>query len=649
MIMLTALGTVPSPDGGAQEVPVIEPPMSRLHGSDDLDFGGIFVSGAVSPDGRWLVYSRNERDPGGMNLWILPLDGSREVERLTTGTSADADPLWFPSGDRILFRSSRFDPEGNFQYLATLGIDPATGRATSVPRQLSLEPVPFTRAHQISPDGRQVAYVARRMDPSDSIVPLKVLPSNGGHARTVWQEPEMLMAPAWPGDGYLYFLSLLGPPEADVRGGIEIKRVPTEGGKPETLSVWPEVLRGQLSPDARYFLYRTTPRGSETAAYEIASVRGERLASFVVPDNMKLEHCFTTGGVSCLATTEDLAAPLKVIPVRGGPTRQVTEIRGYNWPAGWTADGREVLYQAELDGTKVLMAAPLAGGVAHQVYRLPPEEWIYGPSLIADRHALYGKAIDADGGVVLNLLDLKTGSEREITRTPWTSYTLYHSSRDGARFLYADHRDGRFEYRSAAPGEEPVFLRSFPDSVFPPIVGVQGDRVAYWVKSNGESTLYLARAGESEAKAVLSYPGDVGQRGSNPPTWSPDGKRLAIGYWRPETNELDALVVEVDASDELVGEPWVIEDIPTSWWNLSWLPGGDAFLIVTGDVWLVPLDPEDPPVNLTPDDPGPTWTYALSPDGRYVAVAPEVRRGGSIWKLDLTEALESREHRPPGR
>jgi Tol biopolymer transport system component len=648
-VLFAAFGTVPPMHLAAQDIPVIEPPLSRLYGADDLDFGGIFVSGAVSPDGRWLVYSRIEADSAAgfstdeirMNLWIVPLDGSEPAQRLTSGMYGDADPLWFPSGRQIAFRTTRFDPEGNFQYLATLDVDASTGRAASVVRQLSLEPVPFTLAYRISPDGRQVAYVARPMEHDDAIFPLKVLPARGGLARTVWQQPEFLKDPAWPGDGYLYFLSYLAPPDDDAaRPGTAIRRVPVGGGEPETLSVWPDVIRGQLSPDARYFLYRTTPMSSETAAYEIGSVHGQRLAAFTVPNNMKLEHCFLGGSMECLATAEDLAAPLKVIPIRGGPVRQITETRGYDWPAGWTPDGREVLYQAELDGTKVLMAEPLGGGIARQVFRLPgDEEWIYGPSLIADRYALYGKATDADGGVVLNLLDLKTGEEQEITRTPWTSYTLYHASRDGQRFLYADQRDGRFEYRSVAPGEEPVLLRSFPDSVFPPIVGVRGDRIAYWVKGNGESTLYLARAGDTRAKAVLTFPGDVGQRGSNPPTWSPDGRRLAIGYWRPETNELDALVVEVDESDGLVGEPRVIDDIPGSWWNLSWLPDGSGFLIVTGDVWLVPLEPGEPPVNLTAADPGPAWTYALSPDGRYVAVSPEVRRGGSIWKLDLGEVV----------
>lgn len=640
-LMLGASITAPAQKVGSQEVPVVEPPLSRLYGSDALDFDGLFVSGAVSPDGRWLVYSRGEMDVERMNLWIVPLDGTRDAARLTTGAHYDADPIWFPSGDRILFRSTRFDPRGNFQYLSTIDIDPAAGRPTSVPRQVTLEPVLFTDAYQLSPDGQQIAYVPRPTDPTGASFALKVVPSNGGSARTVWQQPERISNPAWPGDGHLYFLSSLAPPDDDaIRRGVAIRRVPIAGGEPETLSTWPGISRGQLSADADYFLYRTTPGGSEEAAYEVASVDGRRLASFALPKNMTLATCFNTGGIGCLATTEDVAAPLKVIPVNGGPVRQLTETRGYEWPMGWTPDGREIVFQSELDGTKIIMATPLDGGIARQLYRLPREEWVYGPSLLGARYVLYGVEGGADSVVVLNLLDLETGGEREVTRTPWTSYTAYNESRSGDRFLYADRREGRFEFRSVAPDGESDLLRAFPDSVFPPIVGVRGERIAYWVASEGESTLYLANAGEEEeAKRVLTFPGIVGQRGSNPPTWSPDGRYLAVGYWRAETNTLDVLVVELDASGELVGNPRVLDDLPDSWWNLTWLPTSDAFLVVNGHVWLIPLDLEAASVKLTDEESWPTWTYALSPDGQYVAVAPEVRRGGSIWLLDLGEAL----------
>ena len=85
----------------------------------------------------------------------------------------------------------------------------------------------------------------------------------------------------------------------------------------------------------------------------------------------------------------------------------------------------------------------------------------------------------------LRLLDIQTGSEKEITRNPWTAYTRYNSSTEGGRFLFADQTDGRFEFRALLPTGESQFLRAFPDNTFPPILGLQGNRIAYWVKSEG--------------------------------------------------------------------------------------------------------------------------------------------------------------------
>jgi Tol biopolymer transport system component len=648
VVLLWCMSTTPT-GVAAQEVPEIEPPLSRLYGSDELDFGGLFVSGAISPDGRWLVYSRarvedatEEADPmlgaDGMNLWIVPLDGSREPIRLTTGAYWDAGPFWFPSGDRILFRSTRADPGGRFQYLMTLDIDPSTGRAMSVPRQITLEPTLFNPSYQVSPDGRQVVYVARPAEEGRDDFMLKVLPAIGGQARTVWGQREAMDRPVWGDDGFLYFLSALAVgQDVAVSPGYAIRRVPAAGGEVETVSTWPDVSAGVLSADGRTFLWRTTPRRSETAVYEVASVHGRGMARFTLPQNMTLSGCFTRDAYECLATTENATAPLKVIPVNGGPTRQLSEGGGHNWPLGWTPDGREVVIGSEIDGTRIMMAAPLSGGVVRQLYRQPPEEWVYGPSVLEGRYVLYGAKDPSDGAVVLRILDVQSGLSREITRAPWVNYTRYNPSQSADRFLYAERRAGRFEFRAVHPEGEPVLLRAFPDTAFPPTIGVHGERIAYWVESDGRSTLYLARAGESQALAVLTFPGSVGQRGSSPPVWSPDGRHLATGYWRAETNELDALIVEIDESSHAAGAPRVLEELTESWWSLAWTPAGDAFVVVGGDVWMVSIDGQAPPMNLTREEPGPIWSYALSPDGRHIAVSPEVRRGGAIWLVDLSD------------
>ncbi|NJD66364.1 MAG: hypothetical protein FIB00_14190 [Chloroflexi bacterium] len=640
-VTLGSLLATPTRNIGSQQVPTVEPPLSRLYGSDALDFGGLSANPAVSPDGRWLVYSLGELNAQRMNLWIVPLDGTREATRLTTGASFDAEPIFFPSGDRVMFRSTRFDPAGNFQYLAAIDLDAATGRPTSVPRQITLEPVLFTRSYRSSPDGRQIVYVARPQDPLSGIFTLKVVPSIGGSARTVWQQPEALQDPAWGDDGNIYFVSDLVPARSEAGQGLAIRRVPATGGVAETISTWPGVSRGQLSAHGEHFVYRSSSPRSAEAVFEVASVYGRRLASFVVPQKMSLSTCFTVPGVGCLATTESLAAPLRVIPVRGGPVRQLTETGRMERPMGWTPDGREIVFRTELDGTRVIMASPLAGGIARQLYRLPPEEeWVYGPFLRGGRYVLYGVRARTDSVVTLSLLDLQTGSKREVTRTPWTDFTMFNSSRDGDRFLYAEHRAGRFEFRSLSPAGESHLVRAFPDSVPPPVLAVRGDRIAFWIEAEGKSTLYLANAGQGEARRALTFPGRVGLRGSASPAWSPDGRYLVSGYQRPETNTADALVVEFDASGKSVGDPRVLRGLPEiGWWDLTWLPTSDAFVVASADVWLVSLDPGTAPVKVTEARSTLAWTFQLSPDGQYLAVAPEIRRGGSIWRLDLGAAL----------
>jgi Tol biopolymer transport system component len=499
--------------------------------------------------------------------------------------------------------------------------------------------VEFSRSFDISPDGEEVVYTHRPEDPDRKGHVLKIIPARGGHARTVGTYPGS--RPIWADDGFIYLLSgdLASAPEAGYDRGYSIRRVPAAGGEAEILSNWPGAWSVDLSRDARTFLYRVPPR-SEASGYEVASVHGQRLARFTLPDNMAIEACFTRDALECLAVTTDGAAPLKVIPINGGPTRQLTESHANTWPLGWTPDGREVVFSWELDGTGVIMSTPATGRVMEELHRTDAEEWVYGPLVMDGRYVLYGVEDGPDGAVVLTILDIQTGSEREITRTPWVDYTFYNTSRADGHFLYAERNGGRFEFRAVGPEGDPMLLRAFPDSAFPPIIGFHGDRIAYWTRVNDGSTLYLAQAGEDEALTVLHFPGRVGQRTLNPPTWSPDGRYLVTGYQNSETRSEDALVVEIDESGEAVGNPWLVEGLPTEWSRIRWMPDSEGFLVVDGsNVWLASIHGDVPPVNLTQEEVGSIWFYQLSPDGRHIAVSPGVRMGGSLWRVDLEEVL----------
>jgi Tol biopolymer transport system component len=59
------------------------------------------------------------------------------------------------------------------------------------------------------------------------------------------------------------------------------------------------------------------------------------------------------------------------------------------------------------------------------------------------------------------------------------------------------------------------------------------------------------------------------------------------------------------------------------------------------DVWLFSIREGEQPVAITRDENSEFWYYQLSPDGRYIAYQGEIKRGSSLWLIDLGDALAS--------
>jgi Tol biopolymer transport system component len=356
-------------------------------------------------------------------------------------------------------------------------------------------------------------------------------------------------------------------------------------------------------------------------------------------------------GDQILAIQRDSAASLTILPVEGGPARYLTEARAYDYPFGWSEDGKNVLFETDLSGEEVMLYAPISGGPMHQVTLPESRMFAFDPVLSGDgKHVLY-----ALGEVASELSTLKVYSmdedwswelSRNFSRDPASNLRLsgrggtHH--RDGDIFLWCEKREGQYVLVTSPP-QGPARLMRTLGGKLPESIAVHGDRIAYIENSEEEATLFLATAGKVEAQRILSLYGMLDMV-----VWSPDGTRLAVYHYDPTQTARnpwdpvgrDLVILEVRPSAEIVGEPRRYSVPAGHWWNPRWLPDGRRILAtgMDGNVWLIPLDPNARPVAITKDNPG-VWQYKLSPDGRYIAYSGERQLGSSIWLLTLKEPL----------
>jgi Tol biopolymer transport system component len=611
----------------AQEVPKVKPQYTRLFGADTLSIS----QAAISPDGRWIAFTHGESDR--QNLWLTSVEGGEPV-RLTGGRYYDADPKWFPAGDRLAFRSTRpAGPQQDKDYVMTLGIDPDIGEPVGPPRQITLERPLF---YALSPDGKWIAYSMWEGE-SDRRRALKVLPANGGSPRTILSRRMGPLAFSEDGDS-IYFAGYLGAS----RG---ILRVSVDGGEPEVISAGVEFENFRFSPGARRFAHVIDETGEERTV-EVATIDGQPLAHLTVPKRMRLLG-YAPDDALLLAIT-DVVAPLRVMPVSGGAPRQLTEAQAYDIPLAWRPDGEEIFFSTRLNGHGVFMLAPLNGGAMRQV-PLPSADSagiVSGPKLSGTgRHVLYGSLNEDRHTGSLRIFDLEDETSRDLTRSFWTN-RYWDVALDGEHFVYWELGDDRYELRSVYPTGSPRTLWSFPKDEEPPAVAVRGDRVAFVGASGDASTLYVGSAGAEVAVPALTVDGEIY---IEPAAWAPDGTRIVVVALRGSVMT-DALVVGVTPEGRRVGEPRALNLTggPKWWWDMRWLPDGSGFTVlgqgaegmVDTEVWLVSLDPETPPLALTKDEQGTIWRYALSPDGRHIAYSIEVPRGSSLWCVDLEEVRQ---------
>ena len=618
----------PASMASVPDSPTIEYTLTRVFGADSWSIR----DASLSPDGRWIAFAEGD-EITRLNLWIVSTEGGEPIP-LTTGPYFDDSPIWFPSAERIAFRSNRTP----IWAIMTLPLDTLTGRPTGPPQQVTLDRI--SANFDVSPDGKWIAYTVSNARGGSL---LRILPAIGGTARTL---ADGVLGPMWSPDGKsIYYVAGGGRSPKH-----SLMRVFLDGGRPETVFTWPGRIWVISRGSNRSFILRES---MNAPGYEIANLAGRPVGRIVLPKGMN-PLGISREGDQILGIRKEHSAPLMILPVEGGPARQLTEAHAYDEPLGWSPDGKRVLFETELNGKSVLLYAPVAGGPMPQVKLPEARSTDFVPILSGDgNHLLYAVDKGGDELSTLKVYSIEEDWSWELSRMhtfirgaggqvgPTGAGGTLH--RDGDDFLYYEKRSGRYALHASPPRGPSRLLRTFGEKR-PQSVAVHGKRIAWVENSGGVASLFLATAGKAAARLFLRLEGMLDMA-----VWSPDGKKIAVYYFDPTRSSgknwdpagRDLIVLDVNPSGGMVGQPGNYSIPAGHWWGPRWLPDGRRILVLgmDGNVWLIPLEQGARPVAITEDDPNGVWRFQLSPDGRTIAYPSSMQRGSSIWLLELEKPL----------
>jgi len=337
---------------------------------------------SLSPDGRWVAYDvAPKEDEPQRDIFLLSSDGRIDIP-LVEHPANDRAPVWTPDGKEVLFLSDRTGtfslwgiavergkPKGSPALLrrdigtivpmgmTTLGyyyglsngtydvhvaeVDPATGSVTTPPHPASRALVGGTLSPAWSADGKKLAFVSG-MGPlgfANDPLALTILSLDTGEQRQLLPKMGSFGRLRWSPDGQ----SLLTTGQ-DVgnRGGL-FQLDPRTGLV--TPIVYSAVLQGyprqaEWAPDGKSVFYsalgqilrRDLETGEEKKVYPA------------------MVFALSRDGKWLAFHEEDRPAKssvLKIVPVNGGPTRELLRLPGsgaFTLGMAWSADGRYLLF-----------------------------------------------------------------------------------------------------------------------------------------------------------------------------------------------------------------------------------------------------------------------------------------------------------------
>ena len=225
---------------------------------------------AVSPDGRWVVFSvtepsYDEKDQTS-DLWIVPADASSPARKLTSTKASESDVTWSPDSRRIAFSSKREGDDVNQIYLLNVAEAGEAQRVTNVSTG--------ARSPQFRPDGGAILFTSTvypgAADDEANKKAAKEKKDQKYKVR-VYESFPVRNWDRWMDDQqpHIFVQSLeSGAKAVDILAGTQLVALPGfagrgggEGGREDIDSIW--------TPDGKGIVFVATSKRNETAYAEV--------------------------------------------------------------------------------------------------------------------------------------------------------------------------------------------------------------------------------------------------------------------------------------------------------------------------------------------------------------------------------------------
>ena len=271
---------------------------------------------------------------------------------------------------------------------------------------------------------------------------------------------------AWSVDGTAVFIS------TNFTGRYNLWRVDASGSWPVQLTQSEEFQTGLVpSPDGSALLFKQDLGGNER--YDLFSVptRGGPVTQLTAtPDVTEENALFAPDGRSISIEMKPATGATFNIAVMDLATRQIRQLThetsaDRNWDAiGWLPDGRSLIAnRAKVDSSEAsIWRIDVASGAASPISVEKEQVYIAATSVSADGRLLAVSSNEATGQMRAGIFDLTTRKYRWLDPTPWEQYSGQFSP-NGKLLVTRTSEDGR-----ATLGLVDVATGTERELVFPP-------------------------------------------------------------------------------------------------------------------------------------------------------------------------------------